>query len=595
MAKNDIRRYSFTSEGLQQVKDSPLGNNWPVVYLIHNKEKLYIGETTSASSRMSQHLNNKEKKDLEYIEIVFNDTFNKSVILDYEQRLIRYCSVDDKFKKVINKNKGQKAEHNYYEREKYRNEFMLLWKSLIDNGMAHKSFEVIENDNIFKFSPYNSLTVEQNSICIEVLNDILKTFRSNTGTNVSLIKGCAGTGKTVLAISIINSLVNAINFVPDEDEVYIDEDDAKKAGVLLEIKDFIQKQRNGEKFKIGFVFPMRGIRTTISKVFKMCGNGLEASMVIGPCDMLKQDYDILFVDESHRFSRRKNLTSYKSFDDASDRLGLDKNKTNQLEWALKSAKHVVLFYDELQSVKSSDLKREDYEKTLNENSNILTNYELTTQMRCEGGGTYIQYVQNVMNNKQKDFQKITSYDFLLFDDVDDMVQRIRRLDEKFGLCRTVSGYAWKWNTKSKNKVKDNMDRYDFLVKNDEFDILIENYKYIWNTSDENWVARQDAPYTIGCIHTTQGFDMNYCGVIFGREIDYDFDTKEIKIDLDLYFDKKVKAGMKEDELKNLILNTYMTILARGIKGCYVYAYNPNMKKYLEQYIAKANKETLKEI
>lgn len=593
---SDIKSYPFTNEGLEQVKNTQLGNNWPVVYLIHDDENLYIGETTSASTRMGQHLKNEEKKNLELIEIIFDETYNKSVILDYEQRLIRYCSSDDRFKKVINKNKGQKAEHNYYQRDKYRNNFASLWHALIEKGVANKSFDVIENDNIFKFSPYNALTKEQEEISIDVLTDILNTFESETdGTKVSLIDGCAGTGKTVLAISIINSLVNAINFEPDEDTFYIEEDDAKKSGILLAIKNYIQKERNGHPFKIGFVFPMPGIRRTISNVFKECGNGLEAKMVIGPNDMIKEKYDILIIDESHRLSRRKNLTGFKAFDEASNKLGLNPKETNQLEWALNCAKHVVLFYDKLQSVKSSDIKAEVFESTLRTNSHSIKPYKLTTQMRCEGGDDFIQYVRDILTCKEKEFKRISSYEFLLFDDVDEMVQRIQKLDKIHGLCRVVAGYAWKWITKSKDKVKNTMERYDYLVKTNQFDILIENHKYIWNLSDENWVTRLDAPYTIGCIHTTQGFDMNYVGVIFGEEIDYDFENNKIVINLNKYYDSKVKAGMNEDELKELIINTYMTILARGIKGCYVYACNHNLKKYLENFIAKANEETLKEI
>ena len=82
--------------------------------------------------------------------------------------------------------------------------------------------------------------------------------------------------------------------------------------------------------------------------------------------------------------------------------------------------------------------------------------------------------------------------------------------------------------------------------------------------------------------------MNYVGVIFGKEIDYDPTSNSIVIDLNEYKDKKVKAGMDEDELKKLIINTYTTILARGIKGCYVYACNKNLQNYLKKFIAHAN-------
>ena len=387
---SDVKTFSFNEKGLEKVRQTQKGKNWPVVYMIHDDKALYIGETTSAATRMSQHLKNEEKKALEIIEIVFDGEYNKSVVLDYEQKLIKYCSVDRQFQKILNKNKGQQAAHDYYNRSHYRNKFSLLWQQLRDKGLAKKSLEIIENENIFKFSPYNALTGEQNEVSVSIINDILDTFENHT-TGVSLVNGCAGTGKTVLAISLINSLVNAVN-IDDElldaksrdFEEDIDED---KKMALLRLKEYIQKERNGKPFKIGFVLPMPGIRDTIGKVFKECGNGLERRMVIGPSDVVKEDYDILIVDESHRLSKRKNLTGYKSFDDTSRALGLDEKETNQLEWMLKAAKHVVLFYDEYQSVKSSDITYKEYQASLDKYGNHIKKHLLQTQMRCEGGDT----------------------------------------------------------------------------------------------------------------------------------------------------------------------------------------------------------------
>ena len=388
--------------------------------------------------------------------------------------------------------------------------------------------------------------------------------------------------------------------MPDTDDLLeaqtseFDDIDEDKKIALLRLKKYIQKERNGKPFKIGFVFPMPGIRETVAKVFKECGNGLERGMVIAPSDVVKEDYDILVVDESHRLSKRKNLTGYKVFDDTSRGLGLDPMKTNQLEWILKSAKHVVLFYDQYQSVKSSDITYNEYQSSLDAYGNNLRRHKLETQMRCEGGDTYLRYIKEIMNATRKNFEKIENYDFMIFDDVNLMVETVRKKDKVHGLSKTVAGFSWDWRTKQKRKPKDNMDCYDMLVKAGEYDILIENNRYIWNLTNEDWVTRKDSHCTIGCIHTSQGYDMNYVGVIFGEEIDYDFETKSIVIDLEKYKDKKVKAGTEESVLKELIVNTYTTILARGIKGCYVYACNPNLRKYLKQYIASANEFTLKE-
>ncbi|MCR4674794.1 MAG: DUF2075 domain-containing protein [Lachnospiraceae bacterium] len=592
-ALNEIKSYEFNEDGLVELRSEQAGTNWPVVYMIHDDKNLYIGETTSAATRMQQHLKNDEKKNLEIIDIVFNKEFNKSVVLDYEQRLIKYCSVDRKFQNIINKNKGQQAAHNYYQRPYYKNQFGVLWQELKNKGLVEHPLDRIENENIFKFSPYNALTGEQTEVSVSVMKSILETFQKDT-KGVSLVDGCAGTGKTVLAISIINSLINAVNLEEEEDEFLSEEQgiDASKIETLLQIKHHIEHERNGKPFKIGFVFPMPGIRSTIRQVFRECGNGLTKDMVIGPTDVIKDEYDILIVDESHRLSKRKNLTGYGSFDNTSRALGLVPEETNQLEWILKSAKHVVLFYDKNQSVKSSDVTYNEYQASLHKYGKNISKFQLKTQMRCEGGDTYIKYVKDLMECRRQKFERISNYDFMIFDDVDLLVETVRRKDDALGLSKTVAGFSWDWETKPNKRPKDNMEYYDYLVHAGKYDIMIENHKYIWNLSNENWVTRQDSHCTIGCIHTSQGYDMNYVGVIFGKEIDYNPITNKIEINLDNYKDKKVKAGTDEETVKELIINTYTTIMARGIKGCYVYACNPNLQKYLKEYIVPANSVTI---
>ncbi|MCR4566927.1 MAG: DUF2075 domain-containing protein [Pseudobutyrivibrio sp.] len=590
-----IRTYSFNEDGLKDLEESSHGINWPVVYLIHDDKYIYIGETTSAAYRIGQHLKNEEKKQLDVVEIVFDNEYNKSVILDYEQRLIRYFYVDGRFK-VLNKNKGQQSAHDYYDRNGYRSKFPELWKALRKKKLVEKSIEVIENDNIFKFSPYNTLTSEQNQTAITILKTIVDSFHlpGEEVHSLSLVNGCAGTGKTVLAISIINSLVNAINIDEAEiDDIHeYDEMDMDKLEALKRIKDFILFERNGKQLNIGFVFPMDGIRGTVRKVFKACGNGLTSDMIIGPNDVVKKKYDVLFVDEAHRLKRRKNLTGYKAYDDVCEKLGLDKNETNQLEWILKSARHVVLFYDKNQSVKSSDIIYKDFESTYTRCAKPIWYHVLQTQMRCEGGDSYIKYVKQIMDGTVSSFKKIENYDFLIFDDVNYMVETIRNKDLEIGLCKTVAGFAWDWKTKPKGSLPDNMDYYNDLMAKGDYDIEISDYKYIWNLANNDWINRKDSTYTIGCIHSSQGYDMNYCGVIFGEEIDYDSVEGKIVVKLENYKDKKVKAGTDEKDVKKLIINTYTTMLARGIKGCYVYACNPSLQEYLKKYIAHANDITI---
>lgn len=589
----NIKTYTFDANGITEQSKEPKGVNWPVVYMLYNSNTLYIGETTSADARMKQHFSNpnKQKAHLTNMKIIYDDTFNKSVILDYEQKMIKYCKADKKFAKVLNANNGQLNAHDYYQKAAYTSYFHTIWNGLQKEGMVSHKLDILENANIFKYSPYTSLTPEQEKVEIDILNDIYDVLNNNK-KGISLVNGCAGTGKTVLAISIIYSLVNAINIDLSELNVEQKEDPLNQA--RLKIKWFSEHVR---PIKVGFVFPMTGIRSVIEKVFKECGDGLTANMIISPYKLKDNDYDVLFVDESHRLSRRKNLgTLFGQFDNVCNSFGLDPNKASQLDWVLKQSKYTILFYDKDQSIKSTDITYIDYQNTLKPYQSVIKEYTLYTQMRCAGGNAFIDYLKDIVNCICTGFKPITNYDFKIFRDVDVMINKIRELDysnfnngNDNNLCKVVAGYSWDWSTKpDKSNIPNDMNKYNEIVSSGKYDIDIKGNHYIWNLTTENWISRHDSHYTIGCIHTTQGFDLRYVGVIFGEEIDYNPVTHKIEIDLDKFKDRNVKAGCDEKTVKEYIINTYTTIMARGINGCYVYACNKNLQDYLENYIQRGN-------
>jgi len=566
----EIRSYSFSTQGQIDIENTIKGRDWPVVYMIYNDEELYIGETTSASSRINQHLQNPEKKNLRSVKIVFDDSYNKSVILDFEQRLIRYCKADGRFTKILNKNAGQSSSHEYYNRVDYSNAFRNLWPELIKEDLAKDPIEVVENKDIFKYSPYNSLTLEQDMINASIIGDICDTFTKDR-KGISIVNGCAGTGKTVMAISLINTLLNIKNI--DLNDISENEVLYEKIESLISLQKFVKK--NGQ-FSIAFVLPMTGIRKTMKIVFKDFGNGLTASLVMSPSDITKKKYDIVIVDESHRLCAYRNIVNRDAYKKASARVGLDYTKDNQLDWIIKQSKYSVLFYDEDQTVKGSDITLSEMHDSLVPYDNVIRKYQLSSQMRCEGGSMYIDYIKGILNIAQQDFKHIVNYDFKMFSSVDTMVQRIRELDTKFGLCRTVAGYSWAWKTKGK--------KYEDIIAEGLYDIDIEGNRYIWNLENEGWILSNHAIDTIGCIHTVQGFDLNYVGIIFGKEIDYDPMKRKIIVDRQQISDANVIAKTDDDKIHTFIINTYTTMMARGIKGCYVYACNKRLRDYLSEYI-----------
>lgn len=575
MAKFYINQYDFNETGAKTVAKEKKGKDWPVVYLIHNDSELYIGETQNAFNRFEQHLRNNDRKNLKTIDIIFDDEFNKSAILDIEQSLIQLCGADKKFK-LQNLNGGQSEKHNYYQREKYINKLEQIWEELTKLGMTNLDISELRNSNLFKYSPYNTLTNEQNEVCKLIIYDMMEKLRQGIDAT-SIISGGAGTGKTIVLINMIFKLINAnkidIDFSEENDSLN------ENSRMLHDLKVFINEY--GHELKIGYVVPMTSIRKTLKTVFKETQNGLKASMVIAPFDIFKADYDVLFVDEAHRLAQYKNIGFLGPFAKSAGKLGKDHSEVTQLDMIMARSKYRVLVYDQNQTVKGSDITQQQFEKALANSS--VSSFRLTTQMRCIGGELYTEYLDKLFACTIAVKEEIANYDFKIFADVNDMVEAIKKLDSKIGLCRNAAGYAWEWISKG-------MKNYEEIIKAGKEDIRIGNYKYVWNMTNQEFILSENAVNEIGCIHTLQGYDLNYVGVILGYEIDYNPQTKQIEVDLSKFYDTNVKKDTSFLTVKKFIINSYKVIMSRGIKGCYVYACNPNMQKYLEQFIDSYNVE-----
>ena len=192
------------------------------------------------------------------------------------------------------------------------------------------------------------------------------------------------------------------------------------------------------------------------------------------------------------------------------------------------------------------------------------------------------YVKSVFsNNPPKNKIKFKKYDLKMFDDVSIMIEDIKKKDEKFGLCRNRAGYAWKWNSKGKHMPLDSTISRDYTGV---YDIEIDGNKYIWNTQAYDWINSVNSINEIGSIHTTQGFDLNYAGLIIGNELKYDLENKKFYIDRSNYYDAKGKADTTDEELLKYLLNIYQTMMLRGMLGTYIYVCDPGLKKYLKKYI-----------
>lgn len=539
---SQIKTFKFDKNNFNEIKEYRFGKNWPVVYVLENGKDVYVGQAINAHRRLKQHSENSEKQilKLKTAHILSDEEFNVSATLDIESWLIQYMSADQIFT-LHNKNGGLKN-HNYYDRPKYKAKFEDIWKQFLDMGIAKSTLEDLKNTDLFKYSPYKSLTEDQLSVARKIFKDI-KSGSSQT----FIVSGKPGTGKTILATYLFK---------------------------------FLKEQEETKNFKIALVVPMTSLRKTIGKVFSKI-KGLSAGMVIGPNDVARGGYDLVIVDEAHRLQRRKNIMGMGAYDNVNRLLNLPTEATN-LDWIMKSSKHQIFFYDENQSIKPADVRKEDF-KNLN-----AKHYTLSTQMRVEAGEEYIDFIEAFFDLKVPQKTNFGTYDLKIYDNVEEMVSDIKEKDKEHGLSRVVAGYAWPWHTR--NGIQD-------------YDIEIGNYKGVWNSTAIDWVNSKTAVNEVGCIHTVQGYDLNYVGVIIGPEFGYDPENKKFFVDREKYFDRNGRAGVHDPaELEQYIKNIYKTILTRGIRGTFVYICDDNLRLYLKSILdkkdykiksSKIKKETVK--
>ena len=512
-----LKSYPFNKEGLSELRKY---QPFPSVYIIENGNEIYIGEGIDPVKRLKTHLRDKKVKSPAKMHIISNYDFNVSVAKDLESYLIQLIKAEGKYKMI---NKDQLGiRHNYYMKNSYQQKFTHIWKNLIEMGIGYSSEEEIKNTQIYEFSPFKSLTSDQQYIVDEILTQI------NEGTyKVFIVQGDPGSGKTILA-------------------------------------NYLLKELTEQGKDAALVFSMTSIRKTVQEVFKSVLGMNEK--VIGPADLRKKKYEVLIVDEAHRLNRRKNLANYGIFDKVNQHFGLG-NDGDQLDWISKSADITILFYDSLQSIKPSDIEPEKLQKYI-EDSNALV-LKLEDQIRIQGGNKYLEIINNILYQLDSTNQSLNNYEFKIFDEINEMKDLINKRNNSHGFSRLIAGYDWDWQSKDGSK---------------DYDIEINNLQLKWNSKTEGWMSSKDAVNEVGSVHTTQAYTLNYAGVIIGPSLSFNKSENKINVHPELYKDRYGKQGIDEDQVKDFILNIYYVLLTRARLGTYVYIVDEDLRKYFKDSV-----------
>ena len=511
-----------------QFDDQTFWDNWPMLYILENGKQAYIGESSHVKTRMLQHLSNEEKQVFKNAHFIYSKTFNQSVTFDYESKLIQYI-VADKLFEVTNKNSGI-ADKDYFDKQIYDEKFNELWNKLRIKKLVKHSLEEIENTDLFKYSPYKELNDEQRNAVETILSEM------ETG-NIKrmIVKGMPGSGKTIVAVYLMKYLSDSERF------------------------------KNKE---IGFVVPQTSLRKTMRSVFKSI-YGLSSKQVLGPADVVKKKYDVLVVDEGHRLHQYKNIANMGSFKQNCEKLGLD-TSCDELDWIYHQSDTTIVFYDALQVVGPSGI---DYQRFCEKQNSLDERYtcyfELMTQMRVNGGNGYIAFVKDMLHTCCKERYHSDVYTLQLVTSFKTFNTMQQEMEEKYTLCRMVAGYAWPWKSKKDSQLND---------------IVIDGIAKKWNHCTEGWVTTEASKQEVGCIHSIQGYDLNYAFVILGNEIGYDKDKKELFVRPQEYFDKNGKRTASYEELLEYIRNVYYVLLTRGIHGTYLYVCDEGLREYLRMFV-----------
>ena len=404
----------------------------------------------------------------------------------------------------------------------------------IDNGKIKPSKSL--QDSIKSMIEGNQEFImldDQKVVYEEILKKSLQCM-TDTKKRTIIVKGGPGTGKTVVAINLLAKLTNEGQFVQ-----YTSKNSAPRS--------VYAKKLTGHK------------KTSINNMFKGSGSyvDVDANMI-----------DTIICDEAHRLNEKSGM--FHNFGQ------------NQIKEIINASLCSVFFIDESQRVTLSDIGSvAEIKKWAKELDSEISEMELVSQFRCNGSDGYLAWLDDVLEIRSTanfDMKDI-DYDIRIVDSPNEVRDLIIERNKSVNHSRILAGYCWAWPKAGQNDTN-------------VHDIKIGDFEMSWNLGNSlTFAIDEDSVNEVGCIHTSQGLEFDYAGVIIGDDMRYenghivtDF-TKRAKTDQSLKGIKKLYKENPEFALKEadeIIKNTYRTLMTRGMKGCYIYCTDKNLANYLKE-------------
>lgn len=361
----------------------------------------------------------------------------------------------------------------------------------------------------------------------------LTTIATSNRKQVLIVKGGPGTGKSVVAINLLVEIT--------------------RRGLLTRYVSKNASPRAVYESKLTGTFR----KSVISNLFS--GSGAFVNVK-------SNTFDTLIVDEAHRLNERGGL--YGNIGE------------NQIKEIINAARCTIFFIDEDQRISLSDIGRiDEITKWARLAGADIHEMELSSQFRCNGADGYLAWLDHVLQIRNTANYTLDgiNYDFKVFDSPSELRDVIFEKNKTNNKSRLVAGYCWEWLSKKNNQAYDIvLPEYDFKMK--------------WNFNNDLylWIVKPDSVNEVGCIHTCQGLEVDYIGVIIGPDMIVRNGTVLTHPALRAKGDQTVKGWKKLLEknpeegkaiLRGIIKNTYRTLMTRGMKGCYVFCTDPETREY----------------
>lgn len=564
-----IERLPFTNGAVGDLRKlDEKFSNWPAVYTLGDSRKVYVGESLNVAARLGQHLASKERGALSTARVVIDPSFNKSVCLDLESTLIRLLAGDGQYE-VINRNDGI-TNADYYDRQKYESVFREIFDELRAEGVFTRSIKEIENSDLFKLSPFKALSPEQTAIVEDILEGLFTDLAAGRSSRI-VIQGDPGTGKTVVAIylmKLLSDVQRSLGGEAPEGDSVLSEFFVKGYPELL------------TGFRIGLVIPQQSLRKSAKWVFKKTP-GLSPKQVVGPFEVVSQgeQFNLLIVDEAHRLNQRAAQAAgplNAKFPENNIKLfGRDDVSFTQFDWINAMSDHQLYLVDGGQAVRPADVAPELLEEVLRKAHRDERYYRLHSQMRVRAGQDYVAYIRGVLSGTVSEPVSFDGYDLRFFEDLSVMRGAMRRKEREHGLSRLLAGYAWDWASKNDPNAAD---------------FVIDGEQLRWNSTAVDWVSSPGSGEEVGSIHTIQGYDLNYAGVIIGPDLRFDTSPGRTVLDRVNYRDPRGTTNNKaqgvtysDEDILVFVRNIYAVLLTRGMLGTYVYVCDPALRAHLRPF------------